>query len=133
MRKKIIITATAVLLLAAAVLGVLFFVMRDRDFSLEDKFIELQTEGKILNYYVSDESDIEAEKALITGFDGTIVYSISGFLDDKTVTVHQMQDADEAKAAYELILPLLNEGCTAKRDGKYLIYGHEELVKTVKL
>lgn len=135
MKKIALIAVITLLILGVLVTGVVLYLNREKTVPLEEVFYELQADAKIANYYVSNKDDIVIHKANITGFDGEILYSIAGHKDDFEVYVHEMENKEKAKEAYELILPLLPDGdiWDAKYDGKYLIFGSKELTKLINL
>lgn len=133
---KIIIWGAAALLLTAAIIIVAVALSRRDDeppvtpavFSLEEEFIRLRGEGVIANYYIANAEELSFEQALIEGFDGRIVYSISGYKDEANVTVHELRTEEEAARALELLRPTLISGAVARVSGKLLIFGTEALV-----
>ena len=133
-RIKIILWAAVALALAAAIIITAAVLIGRKDeppvtpavLSLEEKFASLKETGVIANYYVSD--DLPLEEGLIPGFDGRIVFSISGYKDEAKVTVHELRTEEEAERTLELLRPTLISGAVARVSGKLLVFGTEALV-----
>ena len=139
-RRVALFAVVLVLLVAVAVIAAVVLSGKDEpapqpvpaQISLESEFIKLRDNGVIVNYYVSKPEDIADDKALIVGFEGEIVASVSGFKDDLEVRVHELESEADAALAYELILPTLASDTSVKVSGRFLIFGDLELVNAIR-